>query len=220
MTYFAEDPTFPAGLLLLIAVGLLVATRVTQQGKYLVYALVAAAAAVGVFALEWFWVTDNERIEQVVYGLRDAVAASDADAVMGYMAPDVMYVKGDLALEAEATEALIRNNLDHVHFDIVRISNLQTNAGQQSRRGTARFGVLFKGTVDISSTATNFGSTNSIWELGLRETQPGTWKVNRITPVQLSGDGLSAPGSRGSGGIPGRPGFGRGNDDDRRGYRP
>ncbi len=103
MTYLSEDPTLLAGCLLLVAGGFVVALRATQQGKYLVRAVIAAALAAVVVVVEWVWVTDNERIEQVVYGLRQAVANSDVEGVLGYMTPDVMYFKGDTALEGEAT---------------------------------------------------------------------------------------------------------------------
>ena len=33
----------------------------------------------------------------------------------------------------------------------------------------------------------NFGTANSVWSLGLRETAPGVWKVNRISPLYLPG---------------------------------
>lgn len=199
MEYLSEDPTLLAGFFLLVAGALVVAMRATQQGKYLILAVAAAAMAVVVIAVEWLWVTDNERIERVVYGLRDAVANSDTDAVLEYMTPDVMYVKGDMALEGEATRTLIRDNLERVRFEFVRISGLVTNAGKQSRQGTAQFSAFFKGVADGSGASANFGSANSMWSLGLRETQPGVWKVNRITPIQVPGDGLRVPGGRGSG---------------------
>ena len=202
MDYLSEDPTLLAGLLLLLAVGFAVATRATQQGKYLILAVAAAAMAVVVVAVEWLWVTDNERIEQVVYAIGDAVADSDADAVIAHLTPDVMYVKGDVALEGDATRSLIRDNLGRVQFDVVRITHLETNAARQSRRGTASFGAFFKGTAD---NVANVGAFNTTWSLGLRETAPGVWKVNRITPVQVPGDGLYVPGGgRGRG----RSGFG------------
>ena len=196
MEYLSEDPTILAGGLLLLAGAFVVALRATQQGKYLVWALTAAGVALAVVAVEWLWVTDNERIENVVYGLRTAVASSDADAVLEYLTPDVMYVKGDLALEGEATRALIRDNLERVRFDLVRVSNLKVNAGRQSRQGSAEFSAFFKGTIDTSTASAAFGSTNSIWSLGLRETAPGTWKVHRITPVQVPGEGLRVPDGR------------------------
>ncbi len=196
MEYLSEDPTILAGGLLLLAGAFVVALRATQQGKYLVWALTAAGLALVVVAVEWLWVTDNERIENVVYGLRTAVASSDADAVLEYLTPDVMYVKGELALEGEATRALIRDNLERVRFDLVRVSNMKVNAGRQSRQGSAEFSAFFKGTIDTSTASAAFGSTNSIWSLGLRETAPGTWKVHRITPVQVPGEGLRVPDGR------------------------
>jgi hypothetical protein len=190
MVYLSEDPTLLAGLLLLMAGVFLVAMRATQQGKYLVRAVIAATLAAAVVVAEWLWVTDNERIEQVVYGLRDAVANSDVEGVLAHMTPDVMYLKGEMALDGEATRGLIRDNLSRARFEIVRITNLETNAAKQSRRGTATFGAFFKGTADTSMASMNFGSTNSIWSLGLQETEPGVWRVNRITPVQVPGEGL------------------------------
>jgi hypothetical protein len=200
MEYLSEDPTLLAGLLLLAAGGFVVALRVTQQGKYLIRAAIAAALAAAVIVVEWLWVTDNERIEQVIYGLRDAVANSDAERVIGYMTPDVMYDARDSSLDGEATRGLIRANLSRTRFELIRISNLETNVGQQSRRGTARFHVLAKGTMDTSLASMNVGAFDSTWSLGLQETKPRVWKVNRISPVQVAYDPLSAPGSRNSGG--------------------
>jgi hypothetical protein len=206
MGYLSEDPTLLAGMLLLVAGIFAIAMRATQQGKYLVRAVIAATLAAAVVMVEWLWVTDNERIEQVVYGLRDAVAESDADAALRYMTPDVRYLKGDTAMDGEATRSLIRDNLSRVRFDMVRITNLETNAAQQSRRGTATFSAFFKGTADTSMASMNIGSVNSIWSLGLQETEPGVWKVNRITPVQIPGDGLYIPGGRRQGPAMSGPG--------------
>jgi len=213
MGYLADDPTLLAGLLLLVAGGFVVALRVTQQGKYLGRAVIAAALAAAVVVVEWLWVTDNERIEQVVYGLRDAVANSDAERVLGYLTPDVMYVARDSSLDAEATRDLIQSNLSRARFEFIRITNLETNVAEQSRRGTATFRVLAKGTTDTSFGSMNMGTLNSAWSLGLKETEPHVWKVNRISPVQLAYDPLSAPGgSRGpnEGGMRGRRRSGRG----------
>ena len=194
MTYLSEDPTLLAGFLLLLAGGFVVALRVTQQGKYLFRAAIAAAVAATVVAVEWAWVTDNERIEQVVYGLRKAVANSDVEGVLGYMTPDVMYLKGDVALEGDATQGLIRANLGNARFEIVQVSGLETSVAEQARRGTATFRVFAKGTLDTSLAPVPFGTANSSWSLGLRETERGVWKVYRITPVQFPNGALAVPG--------------------------
>jgi ketosteroid isomerase-like protein len=190
MTYLSEDPMLLAGGLLLVAGGFVVALRVTQQGKYLIRAVIAAALAAVVVVVEWAWVTDNERIEQVVYGLRQAVANSDVEGVLDRLTPDVLYSRGETALEGDATRELIRANLGHARFDVVQISGLETDVGEQSRRGTATFRVFAKGTMD---TSLPFGTASSAWSLGLKETEPGVWKVNRITPMQIPSEALPPP---------------------------
>ncbi len=176
MTYISEDPTVLAAGLLLLAAAFGVALKVTQQGKYLIGALIAAGLAVVLVAVEWVWVTDTERIEDVVYDLRQAVLDSDVDRVMTHLTPNVQYLRGDTALDGEATRSLIQERLSHTTFDFIAIRNLRTNAGHQSRRGSAEFGALAR---------TNLGSGTSVWSLGFQETEPGVWKVNRISPVQI-----------------------------------
>jgi hypothetical protein len=196
MTYLSEDPTFLAGGFLLLAGAFSVALRVTQQGKYLIRAGVALGLALLVVVIEWLWVTDTERIEQVVYALRRAVLNSDVGGVLTQMTPDVQfsYSRGDTALHGEETRALIRTNLNNTSFDFIRIGNLQVNAGRQSRRGTAEFRVLAKGSRHLSLATVTIGTADSVWSLGFQETEPGVWKVNRITPVQIPREALAMPG--------------------------
>src|SRR5262249_20119248 len=155
------------------------------QGKYLIRAVVAVCLAVTLVVTEWLWVTDDERIEQVVYDMRQAVLKSDVEGVLSHLTPNVQYTRGETALFGEATRALIRANLSNTRFELVRISNLQTAAGQQTRRGTAQFRVFTKGSLHTSLGTVNIGPAETGWSLGFQETEPGVWKVNRITPVQL-----------------------------------
>ena len=75
MEILSDDPTYLAGGLGLLAGVFLIALRLTQQGKYLVWAAVSLALALVVVGVERVWVTDNERIEETVYGLGRAVAS-------------------------------------------------------------------------------------------------------------------------------------------------
>jgi hypothetical protein len=193
MTYLSEDPTILAGGLLVLAAAFGLALKATQQGKYLLRALVALGLAATVVVIEWVWVTDSERIEQVVYDLRQAALNSDVEGMLSHMAPDVRYLKGPTSLDAEATRAMIAENISHTRFEFIRISNLQTSVGEQSRRGTAEFRVFAKGSISTSVAQVDIGTFNSIWSLGFQETKPHVWKVNRITPVQLPGGGLAMP---------------------------
>ena len=128
----------------------MVALNITQQGKYLIRAVIALGFALLVVAVEWFWVTDNERIEQVVYALQQAVLNSDAEGVLNHMAPNVQYLQADTALSEDATRAMIKANLSHAEFESVRISDLQTSVGEQSRRGQAEFRVATRGRLSSS----------------------------------------------------------------------
>jgi hypothetical protein len=189
MGWLSEDPSVLAGGLGVIGVGLLIALRLTQQGKYLLWALVALGLAGLVVAVEALWVTDNERVEAVVYDLGRAVARSDSAAVLEHLAPDVEYVSGETPLPGPATRAMIERTLSTAKFDFLRVSHLRAEVGAQSRRGKAEFQVIAGGSFQGSYNTLNFGTTNSSWSLGFRETGPGVWKVNRISPVRLPSGG-------------------------------
>jgi hypothetical protein len=195
MTYLSEDPTFLAGGLMLLAGAFLLALKVTQQGKYAIRAAVALVLAGAVFLIEWVWVTDSERIEQVVYDLGQAVQRSDADRVLAHLMPTVQYKHGEIALSEDTTRAFIRSNLSNARFNFVRISDLQTSAGRQSRRGLADFRVLSSGSLNTSHGMMDARTNVTSWQLGFQETEPGVWKVNRITPVSMPYGALAMPGA-------------------------
>jgi len=186
MTFLSEDPTYLVGFLALVGVTFLMALKVTQQGKYLAWALTALGLAVAVVVIERIWVTDNERIESVVYELRRAVLAANPEDVLAQLTPDVEYVQDGISLSGEATRELIRANLANAAFDFVHVQDLQTSAGRQTRRGKAEFRIYAKGTLRATLATYNVGTANSTWSLGFQETEPGVWKVNRITPVSMT----------------------------------
>ena len=194
MTYLSEDPTYLAGGLVLLAGAFFIVVYATQQGKYLIPGAVAFALALVVVVVEWLWVTDTERIEQVVYDLQNAVLRSDAEGVLARMAPNVQYLHGDTALSEEFTRALIRTNVTHARFDFVRISNLETSVAQQARRGKAEFRAFTKGTVGLSQMMPDVGTAVTSWSLGFQEAEPHVWKVNRISPVSIPREVLTLPG--------------------------
>ena len=190
MTFLSEDPTYLVGILSLVSLAFLTALKLTQQGRYLVWALIALGLATFVLVVERVWVTDTERIENVVYELRRAVRAGSPDDVLAQLTPDVEYVQDGVPLSGEATRELIRENLANAAFDFVHVQDLQTSAGRQTRRGKAEFRVYAKGTLRTALATYNVGTANSTWSLGFQETEPGIWKVNRITPVAMN-EGLA-----------------------------
>lgn len=212
MTLISEDPTLLVGLCLLAAVGCFVALRATQDGKYLIWGSSILGAALVALVVERVWITDNERIETVVYDLQRALRASDADAILSHLTPEVQLVQDEGSLSALATRALIRATLANSQFEIVRVRNLQTSAGRLTRRGKADFRAFIQGESQGPMGLGMAGATDTAWSLGFVETEPGVWKVDRITPVSLP-NGVSAlarPWGRTSAeaalSAPGRPG--------------
>ena len=188
MEYLSEDATYLAGALVIVAAAFFLAMRVSQQGKYLLFGLGALGLAVLIVVIEWLWVTDNERIEGVVYNLGRAVEASDTTAAFGYMTDDVECSVSGISMPTPATKALVKDYVSNAHFDFLRISQLKANARPQARRGTAEFKVLASGSFQGPGVfGQGAGTSNSQWSLGFRETSPGVWKVNRITPLQFPG---------------------------------
>jgi hypothetical protein len=187
MEMLIEDATYLAGGLGVLGAAFLIAMKVTQQGRYLLWALAALALAAGVLVIEHFWITDAERIERVVYDLRDAVLASDTDRVLTHLTPDVEFVQqGHATSSGEATREHIGAILKNTKFDFLRISHLKAEASRLSRLGSAEFRVIAGGSMQSSMVNYNFGTTNSDWSLGFQETSPGVWKVNRISPTKVS----------------------------------
>jgi hypothetical protein len=199
MEYLSEDPTYLAGGLAVLAGVFLIAMRVTQQGKFLLWAGVSLSLSVLVVGVERLWVTDNERIEQVVYDLGQAVREADAPAALAEMTDDVHLIIGGNTFSGETTRALVEERVSNSRFEFLRITHLVANAGGQSRRGTAEFRVLAGGDFRDTGGLSGAGTGDSSWSLGFRETSPGVWKVNRISPLQLPGGiAFVPPGGGGS----------------------
>ena len=194
MTYLSDDPTYLAGSLLLLAGAFVVTLKVTQRGKYLIFAAAALGLALLVIGVEWIWVTDNERIEKVVYEVRDAVLKSDPDGVLVHLAPNAMYLQGDTAMTPDSTRATIEENVSKVHLDFARITELRISVGRQTRRGIAEFRVFTRGGLRSPSIGAEGMTTMTAWSLGFQETEPGIWKIHRISPVSIPRGTLALPG--------------------------
>ena len=175
MTNLSEDPTYLAGGLLLLAGVFLVALNITQQGKYLVRAGIMLGLAFVVVAVEWFWVTDNERIEQVVYALRQAVLHSDADGVLNQMAPNVQYLQADSSLSEDETRAMIKNTLSRAESSL--FESAIWRSVWVSNRGVVRqsFGFSLEGAF----------IQHHLWLSLAPLSQPGRWVFRK--PRLLSG---------------------------------
>jgi ketosteroid isomerase-like protein len=182
VTYYLAENAWPlVAVFGLIGVGFLVALRVTQNGRYLVRALIALGLAAVALIVEQVWVTDAERIEAVVRELADAVRRSDADAALALMGDHVAFGIRNQSISDDLDLNLIRGVLRDVKFDWLYLSRLSASAGKQTHMGQAEFKVNAGGTYQGSN---NFVGLSE-WSLGFHRTPDGAWKITRITATKL-----------------------------------
>jgi len=201
MEYVTEDPTYLAAGLGALALIFLVMLKVTQQGKYLIYAGVALVVLALLLGFERLWVTNNERVEDTVYALARAVSNGEAgtNEAAGYLTPDcvleaspdrgdplVRFVSGRLA--GPLPPERLRQALPNYKFDYLRITRMRANAGTLSGLGTAEFIVHAMGQQNEPFATFATPPAGMGWSFGLREVSPGVWKVARITPGRRSRD--------------------------------
>lgn len=211
MSYIAEDP-WPLGIVLaVVAVVSLAALKVTGRGKFLIWGATAAGLAALLFVVEALWVTDAERIEAVVVDMARAAARNDVERVLGHLAPDLVLEQGGDVLDrsqtrglasrlsagltalvgrGDAARALIRGALSEARFDFIHVGQIRPHANTMNRLGTVEFRAYASGSIPLGGTQMNFATDagGSDWSFGLREVEPGVWKVTRITAVRLPGN--------------------------------
>ena len=210
MYYLIEDPTYPLTILALAALVCLVTLQVTQQGKFLIWAVGLLGVGGVLFLVERLVVTEAERVEAVVYELADAVSHSNVEAVEKLLAPEIMLGRRDQT-DGIAPVRTLLPLLRQIRFDFVKVRQLTTQAGTQTKRGSAEFKVSVSGVLAPGSqfmTEQPFAAANTEWSLGFREVSPQVWQVTRITAITLpryaapflSGDGTPGPRRGGGGG--------------------
>jgi hypothetical protein len=205
VTWLSENPWPLAGTLALAAVGLLIALRIRQEAKYLIAALACLALAVGVVVIERVWVTDAERVEEVVLRLADAVERSDADEALALLTPDVTFTQAGITMGGRTPDVLaralpsnepgaanparitLRAAIDNAKFDFLSISRLNAHAGRLTRMGQATFRAFGSGSIESSGVRFNFATDagGSDWSVGLREDRDGNWRISSITAMRV-----------------------------------
>jgi ketosteroid isomerase-like protein len=185
MQYLTEDPSYVLIGLGLLALGLLIALKVTQQGKYLLWAAGVGVLAALVFAFEWFWVTDAERVEGVVYDLARAVEASDVDRIKSHLDDKVIFGMKGMTMDGSMPMRIVFQLLRRTRFDFVRIGQLTTSAGSQTKMGKAVFKVTATGVFEEGGSELVMPPLSTEWDLGFAEKSPGVWKVTRITAITV-----------------------------------
>jgi ketosteroid isomerase-like protein len=185
MNFLTEDASYLLIGLGVAALGCLLALKVTQQGKFLFCALGLLVLAGVVFGFEHFWVTDAERVEKVVYDLASAVQASDVERIKIHLDEQVTIGTKDRTMDGSAPLRLIFSLLQNSHFDYVKVGQLTTSVGSQTKMGKAEFKATATGTYNEGVAEIPIGSLGTVWSLSFRETSPGVWKVTRIQAIKV-----------------------------------
>ena len=86
--YFGENPWPIIIGLLVIAVICLALLFVTQNGRYLIRALIALSFVALLLLIDWAWKTDREKIAEVVIKIANAVNRNDIETLRGQLAPN------------------------------------------------------------------------------------------------------------------------------------
>ena len=190
MRYLTEDPYYLLIGLVLAALGCLLAMKVTQQGKFLIWAGVLAALAAGLFGFERLYVTDSEQVEAVVYDLARAVESSDVDRIKSHLDDKVTFGMQGRTMDAALVLRVVLPLLRQSRFDFIRVGQLSTAAGGQTRRGSAEFKVSASGVFNQGGSELPLvvAGSNCEWSLGFIERAPGDWKITRITAIKLPTD--------------------------------
>lgn len=183
MSFLSEDATFLAGFLGIAALGCLIALKVTQQGKFLLWAIGLGLLAGAALGIEHYWVTENERIEAVIVEMGRAAANSDTDRVMALFTPDATIEYGAIKFSGPLARSFVASNLGMTKFDFLHVSRIEPDAGLRTMRGTAQFQVLASGTWGHYNFAT--GPNGTEWSAGFEQTADGEWKINRLTATRL-----------------------------------
>lgn len=192
MGYLSDDPTVPAAVLGLAALVFLVLLKVTQQGKYLIYAGVAGVILLAWLGIERAWVTDEERIENAVYGLARAVQRQEPEAAAGFLTPDCRLTapggRGDLMTQyigrfaGPVTRERLEAELPKYQWDWIRVTRLEAHAGRMSGRGTAECTIHALGMQQEPAHGLATLPAGMGWSFGLVRMPDGDWKIERITP--------------------------------------
>ncbi len=186
MSLLTEDASYLLIGLGLAGLGCLLAMKVTQEGKFLIWALGLLVLAGAVFGFERFWVTDAERVEGVVYDMADAVQHSDSKRIKNHFDEKVTIGAGPRTMsDGSIPLRMVLSRLENCHFDFVKVSNLTTLVTPQGRVGKANFKATATGTFSEGGNEMPIGSLGTEWELTFRESSPNVWKVTRIQAIKV-----------------------------------
>jgi ketosteroid isomerase-like protein len=172
MSWFTENPWPPIVILGLVAIGCLGVWSSQKRGVWLIGAVGAVAAALGVYFVDRSIVTEGERVAQEIHALADAFTRKDRDRTLAFFSP-----------QAVEWREQCRTALDLVSFpDGIDIKDVQVTMSNENSRAISHFRA--NGTVSVRGVAT--AHVASRWQVTWQK-EAGQWKiveVQRLNPYK------------------------------------
>ena len=172
MTWFTETPWPPIFVLAIVAVACVAAWASQKRAVWLVAALTTVVAAVAVFLIERWVVTDAERVEQSVHALAAAFQRKDREATLAFF-----------SLQAPELRTLVGQALDWVDLpNGVNIKDLRVRTSNENTRAVSDFHA--NGVVSFQGMGAKFAPSR--WSVTWQKEGTG-WKiieVQRLNPVK------------------------------------
>ena len=179
-TLFAENPWPLIWVLALAALGLVIAMIATGRGKYLLGVWVLAGLAVVLLALEWFWQTDRERVDQIIVDLAAAVQLEDANEIAKHLAPNGHYG----SLDREGIRRLAESTFRNFDIDKLTINGKKTEVSTLRKQATSEFLAVVRG----KQSNIEFNPYPTRWILTFDQSKSGDWLVVDIQQIPAFGE--------------------------------
>lgn len=126
-----ENPWLLAVVLITAGVGLLILASQQQQPRYRWLAGLAWIAAIGMFALDLFIVSEREQVQNAIYGITSAFQKGNVEETVDYISPG-----------AEPLRSLVRRGMAIVSVkDDMRVTDLRVTISDSGSFATTRFRV-------------------------------------------------------------------------------
>ena len=177
---FAENVWPLIWLLALAELVLLIGMVGTGRGRFLVWMGVLAALALFLLLLEWFLVTDRERVHGVVDQMAKAIRHQDIDGLLQHLAPQCHFG----GMDREGVRRLASGVVHEFEIDRVTVSDRKTEVFPQRKQATAEFLAVVRG----KQSKVEFAPYASRWRLTFHQDPAGRWQVIEIERMQAFGE--------------------------------
>jgi len=143
--------------------------------KHVVATAILAGVVLVTLAVDWWVVTDDERIARLMDDLESAVERGDANALMQYVSEDY----ASTGMTRDSLSVLAAAFFDR--YGAVQLSGYQYHINRSG--DLAIVGVAALATPMDSGSAGWYG--RSVWELQLQKDADREWRITSLTPLRI-----------------------------------